>query len=276
MRQSIDEVLDGQRTGRFDINELEKTEKTYLGTKVEIIVRSAFDLGRGGPMDYRIAGHDVDAKWTSGATWTIPREAMGHLCLLMSADDYRSAFQVGLVRITDEVLTLKPNGDGKRAISSAGKSAIRWLIPKAEGALPVNVLLDIPVADREAIFHASDGYRGSGNGGQLRINELLRRAQGRIIDRNTALTVASQDDGPKRVRDARKLLRPEGIVVLGHQNDHPRIARELGLPVPAKGTWVAVRLAIEPPGGLRPGVDVQGTRYVIAQNGDVPAAPDEY
>src|SRR5690349_20771968 len=66
LRQSIDEVLDGQRTGRYDLEALESTEKTYLGTKVEIVARSAFELGRGDYMDYSIAGHEVDAKFTSG------------------------------------------------------------------------------------------------------------------------------------------------------------------------------------------------------------------
>ncbi|MDJ1134510.1 NaeI family type II restriction endonuclease [Streptomyces iconiensis] len=42
LRQSIDEVLDRQRTGRFDVTSRQKTGKTYLGTKAKIIVRPAF------------------------------------------------------------------------------------------------------------------------------------------------------------------------------------------------------------------------------------------
>ncbi|MFN8151440.1 MAG: NaeI family type II restriction endonuclease [Solirubrobacterales bacterium] len=37
IRQSIDEVLDGPRTGRWGFEQLEKTEKTYVGTKIEIV-----------------------------------------------------------------------------------------------------------------------------------------------------------------------------------------------------------------------------------------------
>jgi Restriction endonuclease NaeI len=51
-------------------------------------------------MDYTIAGHDIDAKFSLNGVWQIPTEAMEHLCLLMAADDARSAFQVGVVRIT--------------------------------------------------------------------------------------------------------------------------------------------------------------------------------
>ncbi len=44
-------------------------------------------------MDYLVAGEDVDAKWSmrSGG-WMIPTEAVGELCLCMTADDDRSDF----------------------------------------------------------------------------------------------------------------------------------------------------------------------------------------
>ena len=38
-RAAIDEVIDTARSGRFYFTELEKTEKTYLGTKFEILLR---------------------------------------------------------------------------------------------------------------------------------------------------------------------------------------------------------------------------------------------
>ena len=37
-RSAIDEVIDTSRSGRFYFTELEKTEKTYLGTKFEILL----------------------------------------------------------------------------------------------------------------------------------------------------------------------------------------------------------------------------------------------
>ncbi|MFI1307631.1 NaeI family type II restriction endonuclease [Streptomyces sioyaensis] len=287
LRQSIDEVLDGQRTGRFDVKKLDKTEKTYLGTKVEIVARAAFGLGYGRAMDYDIAGHDVDAKFTSERTWTIPKEAMGHLCLVMSANDHRGRFEVGLIRIADNVLRAGYNQDKKRGISAQGRQAIHWLV--SNGVLPANVLLSLRDEDRKAIFRASDGYRGGGNGGQLRINELFRRVAfhrtpegpggGRMVDRTTTLTVASQQDSPKRVRDARlpQHLGREGIIILGHQGRHPEIARNLGLPLPDKGSWVSARLASAAEGNADPVVQLDGRRYVLARESDVPApAPAEY
>ncbi len=48
IRQSFDEVFDGQRTGRYALAQLSKVEKTYIGTKVEIVVQAEFGLERGG------------------------------------------------------------------------------------------------------------------------------------------------------------------------------------------------------------------------------------
>lgn len=274
LRQSIDEVLDGQRTSRFDLRTLEKTEKTYLGTKVEIVARAAFDLGRGKEMDYRIANHDVDAKFTINANWTIPREAMGHICLLMSADDHKSHFRVGLLRISERFLNEGLNGDRKRSVSKAGRAAVRWLIP--DGVLPTNILLGLPEHDRNAILPGAHGSQGA-SGGQARTNELFRRVQERVVDRTTVLTVARQDDSPKRVRDARNHLRADGIIILGHQGDHPRIAKALGLPAPAKGAWVAARLTVHRGSDPRAWVDINGDRYTIFREGDPKTfAPDNY
>jgi hypothetical protein len=277
LRQSFDEVLDGQRTGRFDVDDLEKTEKTYIGTKVEIVCRAAFGIGKGarGRMDYLIEGIEVDAKFSLTEGWTIPREAIDQLCLVMSANDRKSAFRVGLVRATESMLNIGRNQDKKRTISKSMFGNITWLV--SDGHLPENLLLHIPEADRAAILPA-EGVPGRLRtyGGQARVNELFRRVQRRLVNRNTVITVASQDDGPKRVRDARDHLRPEGILVLGHQSAHPGICADLGLPVVPKGSYVAVRVTDEPRLGART-TEIGGREYRIAESGDsVRPAPDKY
>jgi hypothetical protein len=263
LRQSIDEVLDGQRTGRYDTEKLEKTEKTYLGTKVEIVMRAAFELPRGTKMDYLVAGHDVDSKFSMRGSWSIPTEAMGHLCLLTSADDSKGTFDVGVIRITPEILNKGRNKDQKTTITKAAKERIIWLT--RTGSLPENLLLHLPTITVAAIMGPTSG--------QKRINELLRRVQGRVIERNTAVTVAMQADGLKRCRDARPQLAAEGIVVLGHQNDCPSIAANLGFPVPHKGTFLAVRLVRTSPGiTSRPVTCIDGDTYAVAY-GHEPAEP---
>jgi hypothetical protein len=264
-RQSIDEVLDGARTGRFDIQDpaVGKTERTYLGTKVEIVTRATFELAKGTRMDYTIAGHDIDAKFSLGGVWQIPTEAMGHLCLLMAADDARGTFKVGVIRIRANLLNAGNNKDGKKTLSSAGRAAIEWLVPA--GRLPANQLLELPEDDRQAIFALRSG--------QQRVTELLRRFRDRIIERNTASTVACQRDPMKRCRDARRPLAAEGIIVLGHQNDSPRIAAALGLPVPDKGEFVSVRIVRAPAeDDGRPVCVINDLPYAIALPGEPPEA----
>jgi hypothetical protein len=259
LRQSLDEVLDGQRTGRFDVETLEKTEKTYLGTKVEIVIRAAFELPRGVRMDYRVAGHDIDSKFSLRGSWSIPTEAVGHLCLLTSANDALGTFDVGIIRITPDVLNSGRNKDQKTTISKDGRTRIVWLARAAR--LPENLLLSLPDATIDTIMSAGSG--------QKKINALLLHAQCHIIDRNTAVTVAQQQDGLKRCRDARPPLAKEGVVVLGHQNDSPKVAQALELPKPEKGTFLSVRLVRIAPGVVdRPVASIGGQSYAIARDDD--------
>jgi hypothetical protein len=60
IRQSFDEVFDGQRTGRYTLSQLSKVEKTYIGTKVEIVIQAEFGLVRGSRMDYLIDGEEIE------------------------------------------------------------------------------------------------------------------------------------------------------------------------------------------------------------------------
>lgn len=269
LRKALDEVLDGQRTGRFDIDELGKTEKTYIGTKVEIVCQAEFELTRGKVMDYRVDGVEVDAKFSLSKPLgqSIPREAMGHICLLMHAHDRRSHFSIGLLRITEDVLNLGRNQDGKRTLSPAAKRLVVWLVE--HGRLPENILLGLDPLIRARVF---DAARKSGQAG---INELFKQVQGRIIKREVVLAVAKQDDPAKRVRDARGHLRPDGILILGHQNNHPHIAQALHLPKPDKGSWISVRVI--PCADSRPHTVIGGVLYAVAEPTDRPQpGPEEY
>lgn len=230
-RRALDEVIDGARTGRWAIAALEKTEKTYIGTKVEILLRYELEVPRGKKLDTEIQGHEVDIKCTVGRNWMIPREAVGQLCLLVQLDDVTNIFRVGLVRAAPSILTAGANQDGKRSIKAEARDHIHWLV--AEGALQPNFLSTLEPEVRQQILAQRSG--------QARIIELFRRVQGRIIPRNAIETVARQLDPMKRLRDARKKLAEEGILVLGHQQDDPEIARKHGVPVPTKGESIAVK-----------------------------------
>ena len=130
LRQSFDEVIDGPRTGRYRIEELEKTEKTYIGTKVEIILRNELALPRGAILDNLIAGNEVDTKFSLKGNWMIPREAVGQICLLVEGSDNAGIFSVGLMRMVPSVLTNGANQDGKKSVSAVGKAHI-WHSPES-------------------------------------------------------------------------------------------------------------------------------------------------
>jgi len=127
VRQSIDEVVDTPRTGRTSLSELEKTEKTYIGTKVEILTRSMLGLVKGKKLDLKVADTEVDIKFTIGNTWMIPMEAFGEICLLIYGNEKSGTFGVGLLKMTPGNLTKRANRDKKLSVSARGKKNIVWL-----------------------------------------------------------------------------------------------------------------------------------------------------
>jgi hypothetical protein len=282
IRDSIDLLLDGQRTGRWCYGHLTKTEKTHLGTIIQIELQKEFDIDDSGPLDYAIAGIPVDCKYsTEYGKWQLPREMYrrnengaevgeDHIALLVWAEELSRNWLAGLVRITESRLGTGKNQDKKRTLRPEALKEIHriWDDPPP---LPENTLLELPQADRDAIF-AFD------RSGQARINELFRRVQLKTIRRSVILTVAQQDDALKRPRDARKHLQPEGIVVFGHEGEHHRIAEALGIPaiptvdrLPDKGEFLGARLAPSPV-APSPGVaTIDGADWRLAEPEDPPS-----
>ena len=236
LRQTLDQLYNGQHTGRYRWDQLHKTEKTHCGTLVEINLHREFNFEDGVAMDYRIGGIDVDCKYSQTlGGWMIPVEAMGHLCILVWSDDVQSKWSLGVVRISDEILGKGGNRDSKRSISAAGREHIHWVF--SDAPLPPNILLQLPKATVDQIMGLPSG--------QQRIDEIFRVAQRMRIGRGVIATLGQQDDFMKRVRGnggSRSRLRPEGILVLGHFEEHKRIAAALGVPIPERGELVSVRV----------------------------------
>jgi restriction endonuclease NaeI len=261
LRNTLDQLYDGQRTGRYRWDQLYNTERTLGGSLFEINLHREFKFQDGDKFNYRIAGIDVDCKYaqTLGA-WIIPPEAQGHICLLVWTDDPGSRWSLGIVRVTLERLNTGGNRDREATLNQEGRDAIAWLFDCAQ--LPPNVLLQL---DDETV-HKIMGKPFC----QARINELFRSATGRIIGRGVVATVAQHLDYMKRVRGnggARTALKPEGIVILGHYSSHAAVARALCVPVPGPGDSVSVRLAHAP--GPGPGVaEIDGRFWRAASPGD--------
>lgn len=254
LRETIDQLYDGQRTGRYRWDQLYKTEKTHCGTLVEINLQREFKLADGNKLDYLIADLEVDCKFSQRkGGWMIPPEARGQICLVVWAEDSPNPlWSMGLVRAKWEYLNLGENRDAKATLSKEGTKSIKWLWNDAP--LHPNVLLQLDDEVVRKLMNMSSG--------QARVCELFRVAEGMIVGRSVVATVAQQDDYMKRVRangGARTKLRPEGIVILGHYHSHADLAEALNLPRPTHGDSISVRLT--PAYGPGAGVAFIGGSY---------------
>lgn len=275
VRESLDQVYDGPRTGRFRYSELRKTEKTHVGTIVEINIAREFDLDAypTDPTDYRIEDVLVDCKYSmKWGGWQIPTEAWGHVVLLVwAADDEgeTGVWSAGLWRVDPRLLGGGKNRDQKRTITKAAMPGITMLWDHAP--LPENTLLHLPDDVVAEIFK----YKK--RGGQKRTNALFRLVQGKIIRREVVLTVALQRDALRRARMARepRYLGSEGIVVLGHYKWDVAVAKALGLAVPRSGEWISVRVVPAAGGETGPTFEAAGGLWRKAHPDDpvVPAPP---
>lgn len=221
IRQAIDEVIDAPRTGRVHARELEKTEKTYIGTKVEILVRNFFRLPKG-ILDLTIDGMDVDVKNTIGTTWMIPREAVGKPCILVASDEERHTCYFGIFIAHKTNLTEGVNQDQKRSVSAAGFKNIHWIL--ADEPYPPSFWAILGEQKTHSIMR--------GKTGNERIEALFRETLNRPVSRETIQAVAQQKDYMKRLRKnggARDALAREGIAILSQKYDAGIIER-LGLP----------------------------------------------
>lgn len=264
IRATFDQLYDGQRTGRYRVDQLTKTEKTHCGSLIEINVRREFAdvISDGATLDFTIDGYEVDCKFslTLGG-WMLPPECFEHLLLVCHADDERGEWSLGLVRATTAHRRPSANRDAKTGLNADGRSAIQWIAFKAP--LPPNILIRLSPDQLATIMGSRSG--------QARVNQLFRTVQRVAIPRNTIATVAQQDDFMKRVRDnggARSALRPEGIVIPGGDLlAHQEVARSLGGPIPAPGECVAFTVVPADIPGVAE-VELDGRRWRIAAPGE--------
>ena len=233
IRQAIDEVIDTPRTNRFVLRDTEKTEKTYLGTKIEVLFRAHLNLTKGRNLDLSVRGAEVDIKNTMGGNWAIPLEAVGHPCVLIQENEKTALCSIGVIIANGAYLNPGSNRDGKRTISAAGLLNVWWIL--RDHPYPPNIWETMPHATRKAIMSAPGGAR--------RLAALFRNIQGRPIARNTVQDVAQQKDPMKRVRrngGARDFLAPEGIAILWARYDRELI-KDLGLPAVGPDDFISYK-----------------------------------
>jgi hypothetical protein len=232
IRLAFDWVIDGPRTGRFSTDQLETSEKIYIGNRVEHELLHQLDLQKKPPLDTEILRIPVDVKFsmTARRDWMIPPEAVDQLCLMVTANDEDSLFSAGLFR-AKPIWLGRPNRDGKHSILKVGRDRIVWICEDAP--LPENFLLHLPDDVRQHILSLPSG--------RARVIEAFRVVQNRPISTYAIDTLAVQRDPSKRIRDARKELAPEGIAIYGDRYDKAKVAAQ-GLPPLKKDMWIAVRV----------------------------------
>lgn len=222
-RSAMDEVIDTARTGRFYLSQLEKTEKTYLGTKFENLLRDWLQVPRGVVLDLLIGGKEVDVKSTTGGAsgWMIPPEALEQLCILLRVNEEQSSCAVGLVRARREYLRPGRNRDAKTSFSAAGTQNIWWQVLNFSYTPNFWTLVSEEVRDRIM----------APRGGTKRLSTLFENCLGTPVSRVLISSIAAQDDFMKRIRrngGARDILAPKGIAILYSENDR-ELMRKLGL-----------------------------------------------
>ncbi len=218
LRQAFDEVIDAPRTGRFTLGETEKTEKTYVGTKVEILIRNYLGVPKGEVLDMLIDGTEIDIKNTTGRDWMLPREVLNRPALLVKSSEKTALCDVGVVVCRPGYLRLSTNQDGKGQLSAAQHVNIWWIL--RQHPYPPNFWEVLSVADRNEIMLA--------RGGTNRIAALFEKVQEKPISRQQVSALAQQHDYMKRIRrngGARDILAPKGIALLWGQRDRALIER---------------------------------------------------
>ncbi|GAA1174107.1 Type-2 restriction enzyme NaeI [Corynebacterium glaucum] len=272
-RQTFDQAYDGQHTGRFDPDQLSKTELAHIGSLLEINIRRTFDrvIQDGLLMDFQILGVEVDCKYSKQPFgWMLPDEAVGHYAMLCHASERLSTFRVGFLRIVPELLNRGANRDRKRTLNLAGRESISWAW--FDQSYPKNILLHLDAASQEAIMEPTSG--------QTRVDNLFRLVQSELIPRGVIYTVAQQKDPMKRIRyngGSRSRLQSEGILILGDYDRHQRIARDLELPISRHGDSLAVRVFPAEATFTGPTTTIGNTRWRVATSSDpvvpAPAVP---
>lgn len=237
-REAIDEVIDTPRSGRRLISELEKTEKTYIGTKLEILIRNFLGLPKG-LLDLEINGLDVDIKNTIGNNWMIPTEAIGKPCILVACNENVFRCYAGIFIAHFKNLSTSANKDSKRSVSAVGFENILWILNDAP--YPPNFWASVEERDARYIMEPIKV------GGSERLRRLFSKILNRPISRDVIQGVARQKDYMKRLRSnggARDKLAREGIAILSGQYDSILI-EALKLPHCGPDEFISVRADTE-------------------------------
>ncbi|MEC4018121.1 NaeI family type II restriction endonuclease [Streptomyces sp. H27-D2] len=236
IRSAIDYVLDGQRTGRFDLlsPKVHPGERASVGAKLEYEVLRSFDWPKAKPLDTSISGAAVDIKATVGDNWAVPSEAHCQLCLCTKIQLKKNRHRTWLMRTHRSWLYRgSGNKDGKRGI--AVEALEKWSMPLYDWSpLPVNPLTYLTEEQASEILADKPGQ-------EQRMLILFGYLKGVIIPRSVLETVgAGKRDPVRRARAIKERAAQRGLLLLCGTWQEDRdlaAARNISLP---RDDWIAL------------------------------------
>jgi Restriction endonuclease NaeI len=237
VRATVDYVLDGARTGRFELDDprVDSDERRSVGTKLQYHVLEELGLPKERRPDTHIEGVEVDVKTTVRRNWSIPREAHCQICLLIRIDADLERHRAWLMRTHFRWLHQgKGNRDQKRGI--VADALRRYAVPLYDEApYPDNPLRRLSDADLAVVFERDSGQ-------ERRLVELFRRLPDVVFPRSAIETVGFGHVDPiRRARAVRARLHADHEIELlcGRWTEDRRRAAERGHDLP-DGAWLAL------------------------------------
>ena len=236
IRAATDYILDGEKTGRFDVlgADVHTGERAAIGAKLEYEVLDAFGWDKLKPLDTRIGGVPVDLKATVGKNWAIPDEAHCQLCLCTQIDFKAHRHRTWLVRAHRSWLYRgKGNGDRKRGI--AIHALDNWSAPLYDWEpLPRNPLLDLSDSQKAVVFAEKVGQ-------EKRLLALFGFLPNVVLPRSVIETVCAGNDDPlRRTREVKGPAAEQGLTLLcGTWKRDKAVALAAGFELP-EGDWIAL------------------------------------
>ncbi|MFF7779477.1 NaeI family type II restriction endonuclease [Streptomyces tanashiensis] len=236
IRSSIDYVLDGSRTGRFNLlsEEVHPGERASVGAKLEYEVQRVFRWKKAKPLDIEFSGVPVDLKSTVGDNWAIPTEAHCQLCICTQIRLKDNTHRSWLIRThTSWLYRGKGNKDGKRGIAVDARH--QWGVPLYDWTkLPINPLTLLTKPQAEAVFEL-------GRGQEVRLLKLFTYLPETVIERSAILTVCAGNQDPmRRARAIKDRAAEQGVTLLCGKWIDDRIAAENHGYKLGPGDWVAI------------------------------------
>ncbi|MFF0430806.1 NaeI family type II restriction endonuclease [Streptomyces sp. NPDC004327] len=255
LRDTFDSALAARGTDRFDLGDLGMVEAAGISLDLERrLGEGAFPFRRGpsGPLTWERAGRSVplhaQVVLHGPDRESGDRRPSDRMCLLAYVDEAGSRWSAGLVR-----------GGPPRV----PPGSVLWL--HRDAALPENVLLGLAADARAAVLAGPDDV--------TRVAELFRRVRRHPVHASALRPLVHERDGDRAreraVRLAAAALRAEGLLLLAANARGRAMAEALRLPALPDDTYLCAPLTPRTPAhGSRPSVTVDGTAWVLADDGD--------